>query len=47
MVKYQVKAFGDQVLAIEVQDPEGHELMKEGDPLCFRFHPDRPVLIPS
>ena len=47
MVKYQVKAFGDQVLAIEVQDPEGHEVKKEGDSLCFRFHPDRPVVILS
>lgn len=47
MVKYQVKAFGDQVLAIEVQDPQEHEIKKEGDPLCFRFHAHRPVLISS
>jgi iron(III) transport system ATP-binding protein len=47
MVKYQVKAFGNQILAIEVQDPEGHEVKKEGDSLCFRFHPDRPVPILS
>jgi ABC-type Fe3+/spermidine/putrescine transport system ATPase subunit len=45
MVKYQVKAFGDQVLAIEVQDPQEHEIKKEGDPLYFRFSPDRPVVI--
>jgi iron(III) transport system ATP-binding protein len=45
MVKYQVKAFGNQVLAIEVQDPEEHEIKKEGDSLCFRFRPERPVVI--
>jgi iron(III) transport system ATP-binding protein len=45
MVKYQVKAFGNQVLAIEVQDPEEHEIKNEGDPLHFRFHPDRPIVI--
>ncbi len=47
MVKYQVKAFGDQVLAIEVQDPQEHEIKKEGDPLWFRFHVHRPVVIAS
>jgi ABC-type Fe3+/spermidine/putrescine transport system ATPase subunit len=47
MVKYQVKAFGDQVLAIEVQDPQEHEIKKEGDPLHFRFHANRPVVIAS
>ncbi len=45
MVKYQVKAFGDQVLAIEVQDPQEHEIKKEGDLLYFRFSVDRPVMI--
>ena len=45
MVKYQVKAFGDQVLSIEVQDPQEHEIKKEGEPLYFRFNVDRPVVI--
>jgi len=47
MVKYQVKAFGDQVLAIEVQDPQEHEIKKEGDLIYFRFHANRPVVIAS
>jgi hypothetical protein len=46
MVKYQVRAFGNQVLAIEVQDPQEHEVKKEGDSLYFRFNMDRPVVIP-
>jgi iron(III) transport system ATP-binding protein len=45
MVKYQVKAFGNQVLSVEVQDPQEHEIKKEGDPVYFRFSADRPVLI--
>lgn len=45
MVKYQVRAFGDHVLVIEVQDPLEHEIKKEGDPLYFRFSVDRPVVI--
>jgi iron(III) transport system ATP-binding protein len=47
MVKYQVKAFGDQVIAIEVQDPQEHEIKNEGDALFFRFQVHRPVVIAS
>lgn len=47
MVKYQVKAFGDQMLVLEVQDPQEHEIKKEGEPLYFRFNVDRPVVITS
>jgi ABC-type Fe3+/spermidine/putrescine transport system ATPase subunit len=46
MVKYQVRAFGNQVLTIEVQDPQEHEVKKEGDLLYFWFNVDRPVVIP-
>ena len=35
----------NEVLAIEVQDPQEHEIKKEGDPLYFRFSVDRPVVI--
>ncbi len=47
MVKYQVNAFGDQLLAIDVQDPQGHEMKREGEDLFFRFDADRPVVIVS
>jgi ABC-type Fe3+/spermidine/putrescine transport system ATPase subunit len=47
MVKYQVKAFEGRMLALEVQDPQEHEIKKEGETLYFRFNIDRPVVITS
>jgi len=47
MVKYQIKAFGDQLLILEVQDPQDYEMKREGENLFFRFDADRPVVIAS
>ncbi|MBM4347507.1 MAG: TOBE domain-containing protein, partial [Deltaproteobacteria bacterium] len=47
MVKYQVKAFEDQMFALEVQDPQEHEIKKERETLYFQFNIDRPVVITS
>jgi iron(III) transport system ATP-binding protein len=47
MVKYQVKAFEDLILALEVQDPQEHEIKKEGEILYFWFNIERPVVIAS
>jgi iron(III) transport system ATP-binding protein len=47
MVKYQVKTFEDQLLTLEVQDPQGYEMKGEGEDLFFRFDADRPVVIAS
>jgi iron(III) transport system ATP-binding protein len=45
LVKYQVSAFRDYLLTLEVQDPQGYEIKKEGESLIFRFDVDRPVII--
>ena len=47
MVKYQVKAFEDLILALDVQDPQEHEIKKEGEILYFWFNIERPVVIAS
>jgi len=47
MVKYQVKAFGDYPLTLEVHDPRGYEIKREGEELLFQFDTDRPFVIPS
>jgi ABC-type Fe3+/spermidine/putrescine transport system ATPase subunit len=47
MVKYQVEVFEDQLLTLEVQDPQGYEMKGEGEDLFFRFDADRPVVIAS
>ena len=45
MVRYQVEAFGNQLLTVEVQDPHEHELKKPGEPILFWFKADRPVIL--
>ena len=47
MVKYRIRAFDDQILTVEVQDPQPYEVRKEGETLHFWFDPDRPVVIPD
>jgi len=47
MVKYQVKSFDDQLFTIDIQDPQGYEMKREGENLFFRFDVDRPVVIAS
>jgi iron(III) transport system ATP-binding protein len=47
MVKYQVKAFRDKLLTIEVQDPRGDEVKREGEKMSFRFDVERPLIIES
>jgi iron(III) transport system ATP-binding protein len=47
MVKYQVKAFRDKLLTIEVQDPRGYEVKREGEKIPFRFDVERPLIIES
>lgn len=47
MVKYRIRAFDDHILSVEVQDPQPHEVKKEGETLHLWFDPDRPVVIPD
>ena len=47
LVKYQVSAFGSHLLTLEVQDPRGCEIKKEGESLLFQFDADRPVIVAS
>ncbi len=47
IVKYQVEAFGDHLLILEVQDPREHEIKKEGESLLFQFNAYRPKIIES
>ena len=45
MVKYQIEAFRNHLLTIEVQDPHEDELKMAGDPMLFWFKADRPVIL--
>jgi len=45
MVRYQIEAFRNHLLTIEVQDPHEDELKKAGDPMLFWFKADRPVIL--
>lgn len=47
IVKYQVEAFGNHLLTLEVQDLREHEIKKEGEDLLFHFNIDRSVIIES
>jgi iron(III) transport system ATP-binding protein len=47
LVKYRVSAFGNHFLTLEVQDPRGYEIKKEGETLLFQFDVDRPVIVES
>jgi iron(III) transport system ATP-binding protein len=45
IARYRVSTLGEQVLTIEVHDPEKTGLRKSGDTVRFRFGADRPVLL--
>jgi len=47
IVKYQVEAFGNHLLTLEVQDPREYEIKKGGEDLLFQFNIVRPVIIES
>jgi spermidine/putrescine ABC transporter ATP-binding subunit len=45
MVRYQIEAFRNHLLTIEVQDPHEDDLKKAADPILFWFKADRPVIL--